>query len=84
MSDFQIEGSACTNTGVRFCNQDEDHDPSEEYEEYLTCAVCGDHCMLICGPLRLNRYLTIVTDLANPAHRQCAREQDALRDTEGI
>jgi len=32
-----------------FCGQDEDHDPSEEYEEYLTCTVCGDHCMLICG-----------------------------------
>ncbi|KKK18589.1 hypothetical protein ARAM_005268 [Aspergillus rambellii] len=26
-----------------FCNQDEDHDPSEEFEEYLSCAVCGDH-----------------------------------------
>lgn len=27
----------------RFCNEDEEHDPSEEYEEYLTCAVCGDN-----------------------------------------
>ncbi|THC92489.1 hypothetical protein EYZ11_008053 [Aspergillus tanneri] len=26
-----------------FCQQDEDNDPSEEFEEYLTCAVCGDH-----------------------------------------
>ncbi|PWY87640.1 hypothetical protein BO70DRAFT_351123 [Aspergillus heteromorphus CBS 117.55] len=25
-----------------FCGQDEDNDPSEEYEEYLACAVCGD------------------------------------------
>ncbi|KAJ9295728.1 hypothetical protein DTO271G3_5751 [Paecilomyces variotii] len=39
-----------------FCGQDEEHDPAEEYEEYLTCAVCGDH-----------------------SHRQCAREQDALK-----
>ncbi|PKX92683.1 putative histone acetyltransferase [Aspergillus novofumigatus IBT 16806] len=42
-----------------FCGQDEDNDPSEEFEEYLTCAVCGDH-----------------------SHRQCAREQDALGETQ--
>ncbi|KAL4865864.1 hypothetical protein BDV12DRAFT_141625 [Aspergillus spectabilis] len=42
-----------------FCNQDEDNDPSEEFEEYLSCAVCGDH-----------------------SHRQCARENNALSDTE--
>ncbi|PYH96266.1 histone acetyltransferase [Aspergillus ellipticus CBS 707.79] len=42
-----------------FCGQDEDNDPSEEYEEYLACAVCGDH-----------------------AHRQCAREQNALEDAD--
>lgn len=34
----------------RFCTQDEEHDPSEDFEEWLTCAVCGDHCMLcFCG-----------------------------------
>ncbi|KAL2852437.1 hypothetical protein BJY01DRAFT_96496 [Aspergillus pseudoustus] len=32
-----------------FCNQDEDHDPSEEYEEYLGCAVCGDHSHRQCA-----------------------------------
>ncbi|KAE8350658.1 hypothetical protein BDV28DRAFT_138675 [Aspergillus coremiiformis] len=42
-----------------FCGQDEDSDPSEDFEDYLTCAVCGDH-----------------------SHRQCAREQSALNDTE--
>ncbi|KAF7160412.1 hypothetical protein CNMCM5623_005967 [Aspergillus felis] len=42
-----------------FCGQDEDNDPSEEFEEYLTCTVCGDH-----------------------SHRQCAREQNALDETE--
>ena len=26
-----------------FCGQDEEHDPSEEYEEYLACSVCGDN-----------------------------------------
>lgn len=29
-----------------FCLQDEEHDPSEEYEEYMACAVCGDNCKL--------------------------------------
>lgn len=27
-----------------FCGQDEEHDPSEEFEEYMACAVCGDNC----------------------------------------
>jgi hypothetical protein len=27
----------------RFCGEDEEHDPGEEYEEYLACAVCGDN-----------------------------------------
>ncbi|QGA17671.1 hypothetical protein EYB26_005346 [Talaromyces marneffei] len=32
-----------------FCGQDEDHDPSEDFEEYLTCAVCGDHSHRQCA-----------------------------------
>lgn len=27
----------------RFCGQDEEHDPGEEFEEWLACAVCGDN-----------------------------------------
>ncbi len=34
------------NTFIRFCQQDEEHDPSEDFEEYLACAVCGDNCEL--------------------------------------
>lgn len=30
-----------------FCHQDEEHDPSPEFEEYLACAVCGDNGMAI-------------------------------------
>jgi hypothetical protein len=30
-------------TGIRFCGKDEDDDPSEEFEEYMACTVCGDH-----------------------------------------
>ena len=28
----------------RFCEEGEENDPSEEFEEYMACAVCGDHC----------------------------------------
>ncbi|KAJ5988058.1 hypothetical protein N7481_003268 [Penicillium waksmanii] len=26
-----------------FCSQDEEHDPGEDFEEWLTCTSCGDH-----------------------------------------
>lgn len=42
-----------------FCQQDEENDPSEEFELYLACDVCGDN-----------------------AHRQCARNADALKSDE--
>ncbi|KAI9678807.1 MAG: hypothetical protein M1817_005866 [Caeruleum heppii] len=32
-----------------FCGQDEEHDPSEDYEEYLSCAVCGDNSHRQCA-----------------------------------
>lgn len=35
-----------SNMHLRFCHQDEEHDPSEDFEEYLACAVCGDNCKL--------------------------------------
>ena len=31
----------------RFCQQDEENDPSEEFELYLACGVCGDNGLLI-------------------------------------
>ncbi len=30
-------------TCTRFCQQDEENDPSEEFELYLACGVCGDN-----------------------------------------
>lgn len=27
-----------------FCKQDEEHDPAEDFEEYLTCVECGENC----------------------------------------
>ncbi|KAL8717774.1 MAG: hypothetical protein Q9225_005021 [Loekoesia sp. 1 TL-2023] len=32
-----------------FCGQDEEHDPSEEFEEYMACAVCGDNSHRQCA-----------------------------------
>ncbi|OCL13819.1 hypothetical protein AOQ84DRAFT_282365, partial [Glonium stellatum] len=32
-----------------YCGEDEEHDPSEEFEEYLDCAVCGDHAHRQCA-----------------------------------
>jgi hypothetical protein len=31
------------NVKYSFCGQDEDNDPNPEFEEYLSCAVCGDN-----------------------------------------
>ncbi|KAF9888097.1 hypothetical protein FE257_009233 [Aspergillus nanangensis] len=56
-----------------FCGQDEDNDPSEEYEEYLTCAVCGDHSHRQCA--REQNALTEIDD-ANPWRcPTCVREK---------
>ena len=41
-----------TNDIARFCQQDEENDPSEEFELYLACGVCGDN-----GLLYVNIYL---------------------------
>ncbi|KAF1350648.1 hypothetical protein BDV97DRAFT_152202 [Delphinella strobiligena] len=32
-----------------FCGEDEEHDPSEDYEEYMACAVCADHAHKQCA-----------------------------------
>ncbi|KAF2136171.1 uncharacterized protein K452DRAFT_237984 [Aplosporella prunicola CBS 121167] len=32
-----------------FCGEDEEHDPSEEFEEYLACLVCGDNAHRQCA-----------------------------------
>ncbi|MCJ1429551.1 hypothetical protein MMC29_007466, partial [Sticta canariensis] len=38
-----------TDSNHRFCGQDEDHDPNEEFEEYMACAVCGDNSHRKCA-----------------------------------
>ncbi|KAL8662398.1 MAG: hypothetical protein Q9168_008259, partial [Polycauliona sp. 1 TL-2023] len=36
-------GEVANRNNCVFCGQDEEHDPSEEFEEYMACAVCGDN-----------------------------------------
>ncbi|KAK4545929.1 hypothetical protein LTR36_002493 [Oleoguttula mirabilis] len=41
-----------SNTGANrciFCGQDEEHDPGEDFEEYLACSVCGDNAHRQCA-----------------------------------
>ncbi|KAJ5605637.1 hypothetical protein N7510_008418 [Penicillium lagena] len=45
----EADGDTRSRANCIFCNQDEEHDPSEDYEEYLTCAVCGDHSHRQCA-----------------------------------
>lgn len=60
---------------VRFCQQDEENDPSEEFELYLACGVCGDNGL----------FWSIIYDEADKAvaHRQCARGAGALKSEDG-
>ncbi|KAK3724793.1 Histone acetyltransferase [Vermiconidia calcicola] len=39
-----VTGNRCV-----FCEQDEEHDPGEEFEEYLACSVCGDNAHRQCA-----------------------------------
>ncbi|KAI9789246.1 MAG: hypothetical protein M1816_006255 [Peltula sp. TS41687] len=49
-NDAEDDDGAVVNTNhCIFCGEDEEHDPSEEYEEYLTCDVCGDNSHRQCA-----------------------------------
>lgn len=52
-----------------FCEQTEDKDPSEDFEEMLTCGVCKDHGTLSKLVIANDTGLTLTS-----AHRQCARD----------
>lgn len=56
-----------------FCKQDEDNDPCEEFEIFLTCTGCGDSglCPVQVNPKHSYTNISI-------AHQQCARENKAL------
>ncbi|KAI4250242.1 MAG: hypothetical protein LQ352_005414 [Teloschistes flavicans] len=42
-------GEVATRNNCIFCGQDEEHDPSEEFEDYMACAVCGDNSHRQCA-----------------------------------
>ncbi|KAB8239381.1 putative histone acetyltransferase [Aspergillus alliaceus] len=73
------------NTTVRgnciFCGQDEDHDPSEDFEEYLTCAVCGDHSHRQCA--REQSALNDAEDARSWRCPTCVREKLEPSNNEG-
>ncbi|WEW60782.1 Histone acetyltransferase [Emydomyces testavorans] len=44
-----VDVEELTQNNCIVCGQDEEHDPGEEFEEPLVCAVCGDHCHRQCA-----------------------------------
>ncbi|KAL9046389.1 MAG: hypothetical protein Q9214_000759, partial [Letrouitia sp. 1 TL-2023] len=51
---------------TRFCGKDEMHDPSEEFEEYMACAVCGDNSHRQCA-----RHAKSLSSNNDAAHWRC-------------
>ncbi|KAI9846238.1 MAG: hypothetical protein M1837_004227 [Sclerophora amabilis] len=74
-----------------YCNEDEDNDPSEDYEEYLACAVCGDNSHRQCarkeGSLPTDEGQTNFLDLYDAVSWRCptcvanALEPDSAEDS---
>ena len=66
-------------TNNRFCGQDEEHDPCEEFEDYMACAVCGDNCKFPCLAWRSLTFGNAWKETnRGTAHRQCARDNNSL------
>ncbi|KAI8300882.1 Histone acetyltransferase mst2 [Colletotrichum sp. SAR11_59] len=65
--DDEEEGSedAAPNTCM-FCRQDEDNDPGEDFEEYLSCVVCGENSHQHCA-----REANVVKELTNLQQWKC-------------
>jgi len=60
-----------------FCGQSEENDPSEDFEEYLACAVCGDN-----GMLESSVRGFVYAD-KSVAHQSCARDEKTLQNDQG-
>ncbi|KAI8152148.1 Histone acetyltransferase mst2 [Colletotrichum sp. SAR 10_70] len=65
--DDEEEGSedAAPNTCM-FCRQDEDNDPGEDFEEYLSCVVCGENSHQHCA-----REANVVKELTHLQQWKC-------------
>ena len=66
--------TAPSNTCV-FCKQDEEDDPSEDFEAFLTCASCGEN-----GTSVPHRHNNRTVPLTASAHQQCARDAAAMSE----
>lgn len=73
--DDEEEGSedAAPNTCM-FCRQDEDNDPGEDFEEYLSCVVCGENSHQHCA--READVVKELTDLQQWKCPECAAPDD--------
>lgn len=69
-------------TSSSYCNQDEENDPSPEYEEYLSCVVCGDNGMSYHEVSMIA--IRELTCFVPAAHRQCARDANTLSTNDGL
>jgi hypothetical protein len=67
----------------RYCNEDEENDPGEEFEEILNCVACSD--MGKWAELDNLLFLVPVADMISvpAAHRQCARDANTLSLDDG-
>src|ERR1700761_5678172 len=41
--------AACTKNFIRFCGENEENDPADEFEEYLACRTCGKNAHRQCA-----------------------------------
>lgn len=60
-----------------FCKQDEEHDPSEDFEAYLSCKRCGDHAHQQCA-----RHAAAMTEENNAQNWKCPECIDKSSDEE--
>jgi histone acetyltransferase SAS3 len=75
--DDDDESETAPSNVCMFCRQDEENDPSEDFEAFLTCIRCNENGG--CSK-RLERMSgqTWLTDI--PAHQQCARDAAAMSE----
>lgn len=73
------ESVASPNNVCIFCKQDEENDPSEDFEAYLSCKRCSDH-----GMRRLSTGIVWYCTNSALAHQQCARETAAMTEDNGM
>ncbi|OAA79361.1 Acyl-CoA N-acyltransferase [Akanthomyces lecanii RCEF 1005] len=75
--DEEDESVASLSNVCTFCKQDEEHDPSEDFEAYLSCKRCGDHAHQQCA-----RHAAAMTEENNAQNWKCPECIDKSSDEE--